>query len=330
MEYATLGETDVEVSRVGLGLWNISGGSDWSKTNEREAVETIHTGFDCGITLFDTAEAYGDGYSERVLGRALQSMERDEVVVASKVWSDNLGYEDLKSSCYESLDRLDTDYIDIYYLHYQNPEVPIEETMRAMNELQAEGKVRVAAVSNTGPHDLEATLDHGRVEANQLPYNLLWRAIEYDVAETTRTNNVDIVGYSPLAQGLLTGTFESIEEYPTGRMRTRHFSGDRPEARHGESGAEKLTFQTIDRIREICTAYGRDIVEVALAWPLHRPGVAAVLAGASSPEHIKQNAAAAEIRLSDSLLDDLEAATTELKEQLGANPDPWQSDSRYR
>ncbi|WP_248517969.1 aldo/keto reductase [Salinarchaeum laminariae] len=329
MQYETLGNTDVEVSRVGLGLWNISGGSDWEKTDEDDAIETIHTAYDAGVNFFDTAEAYGDGYSEEVLGEALDGMDRDDVVIASKVWVDNLAYDDLKAAFEASLDRLGTDYIDVYYLHYQNPEIPVSESMRAVRELQEEGSIRVPAVSNTGPADMEATLEAGRVEANQVPYNLLWRAIEHEVADASRENDVDLVAYSPLAQGLLTGEYESAEEYPTGRMRTRHFSGDRPEARHGEDGAEAETFETVERIRDICEEYDRDMVEVALAWPLHKSGVTSVLAGASSPEHVRANAEAAEVSLSDDLLADLDDATNDLKDALGPNPDPWQSDSRY-
>ena len=330
MEYTTLGQSDVNVSRVGLGLWNVSGGSDWERTDERQAVETIHAAYDGGVTFFDTAEAYGDGYSEAILGTALDGMDRDDVVVATKVRADNLAYDDLRAACEASLDRLGTDYVDVYYVHYQNPEIPVSETMRALRDLRDEGRIRVPAVSNTGPTDLDATLEHGRVEANQVPYSLLWRAIEYGVADASRAHNVDLVAYSPLAQGLLTGTYESVDEYPTGRMRTRHFSGERPEARHGEPGVEDLTFETVQRIRDVCAEHDRDMVEVALAWPLHQPGVTSVLAGASTPEHASANAAAADVSLSDDLLAALDRATADLKEALGPNPDPWQSASRYR
>ncbi|WP_336037201.1 aldo/keto reductase [Halobacterium yunchengense] len=330
MEYATLGHSDVDVSRVGLGLWNISGGSDWERTDERQAVETIHAAYDAGVDFFDTAEAYGDGYSESVLGTALEGMDREDVVVATKVWSDNLAYDDLRAACEASLDRLGTDYVDVYYVHYHNPEIPVSETMRALRDLQDEGRVRVPAVSNTGPVDLGETLEHGRVEANQVPYSLLWRAVEYEVADACRAEDVDLVAYSPLAQGLLTGEYASAEEYPTGRMRTRHFAGDRPEARHGEPGVEDLTFETVQRVRQVCAEYDRDMVEVALAWPLHQPGVASVLAGASTPEHARANAAAADVSLSEDLLADLDEATADLKAALGPNPDPWQSNSRYR
>jgi aryl-alcohol dehydrogenase-like predicted oxidoreductase len=330
MEYTTLGRSDLRVSRVGLGLWNISGGLNWERTDERQAIETIHAAYEQGVTLFDTAEAYGDGYSEEVLGQALTSMPRDDIVVATKVWQDNLAYDDLRAACSASLDRLGIDCIDLYYVHYHDPTVPLSETMRALRDLQEEGKIGVPAVCNTGPEDLAETLSYGRVEANQVPYSLLWRAIEYDVLEASKTNDVDVVGYSPLAQGLLTGQFDSPEEVPTKRQRTRHFSGDRPDARHGEAGAERETFETIDRIRKTCAAHDRDMTEVALAWPLHQPGVSCVLAGASRPEHAAANARAAETTLSDALLEELDRITAHLKETLGPNPDPWQSDSRYR
>jgi aryl-alcohol dehydrogenase-like predicted oxidoreductase len=327
MQYTTLGQSDLEVSRIALGLWNISGGSDWDKTARDQAVETIHTAVDEGINFLDTAEVYGDGYSEEVLGEALQSLDRDDVVVATKAYQNNLSYEDVKASCEASLDRLGTDYVDVYYVHYHDPDTPFEETARAFRELQEEGKIRYPAVSNTGVNDLEATLSELDVVANQLPLNLLWRAIEYEVADACRDAGVDVVAYSPLGMGLLTGKYSSIEEYPEGRMRTRHFSGDRPEARHGESGVEDLLFETLERVEAVCDEYDRDIVDVALAWTLHQEGVACAIAGASTPEHVRSNAAAVDVDLSDDILADLDEATAELKEALGPNPDPW--DHRY-
>lgn len=143
-------------------------------------------------------------------------------------------------------------------------------------------------------------------------------------------NDVDIVGYSPLAQGLLTGEYTSIDEYREGRMRTRHFSGERPHARHGESGVERETFDVIGEIADLCEEYDRDMVEVAIAWVLRQEGVASALVDASSPEHARANAGAVELDLSDDLVADLTRVTADLKEFLGPNPDPWQSDSRYR
>lgn len=236
----------------------------------------------------------------------------------------------MKAACRDSLDRLNTDYVDVYYVHYQNPEIPFAETGKALRELEEDGLIRVPAVSNTGPRNLSGTLDHVRVDGNQVPYSLLWRAIEYDVQATCIENDVDVVAYSPLAQGLLTGTYGSVEEYPTGRMRTRHFSGDRPHARHGEQGVERETFDAVNEIVDICAAYDQNVVDVAIAWVLRQDGVTSALVGASSEEHVRANAGAVDVELSEDLIADLESATSDLKTALGPNPDPWQSDSRYR
>ena len=330
MEYTTLGQTDVSVSRVGLGLWNISGDVNWDRVEEDRAVETIQTAVDSGINFLDTAEAYGDGYSEKVLGSALETIDRDDVVVATKAADGNLAYDDLKAACEGSLDRLGIDCIDVYYLHYANHDVPIEETARALRELKEEGKIRVPAVSNFGVADLDEILDSVRVEANQLPYNLLWRAIEYEVADACRANDVDIVTYSSLAQGMLAGKFGSPDEVPEGRARTRHFSSDRPEVRHDEAGAEAETFETIQQFENLCDEFDVSLTDAAIAWPLHQEGVASVLVGATRPEQAAANAEAASVSLSDEFLDRADEVTADLKEVLGSNPDPWQSDSRYR
>lgn len=311
------------MSRIALGLWNISGGSDWVRTDRNQAIETIHTAVDEGINFLDTAEVYGDGYSEEVLGEALESVNRDNVVVATKIYQNHLAYEDVKASCMESLERLGTDYVDVFYVHYQDPETPFEETARAFRELQNKGKIRCSAVCNTGVNDLKTTLSELDVVANQLPLNLLWRTIEYEVADACHDASVDIIAYSPLGMGLLTGKYSTIDEYPEGRMRTRHFSSDRPEARHGESGVEDLVFDTVQRVESICDEYNRDIVKVSLAWPLHQDGVGCAIAGASSPEHVRHNATAVDVDLSDDILADLDEATAELKQALGSNPDPW-------
>lgn len=330
MEYTTLGRTDVSVSRVGLGLWNVSGDVNWDRVEEDDAVETIQAAVDAGITFLDTAEAYGDGYSESVLGAALETLNRDDVVVATKAHQSNLAYDDLKAACEASLDRLGVDTIDVYYLHYPNPDVPVAETARALRELQEEGKIRVPAVSNHGVRDLNDVLEEVRVEANQLPYNLLWRAIEYEVKDACVENDVDAVCYSALAQGLLTGRFDSPDDVPAGRARTRHFSSEREHARHGEAGAEAETFAAIEEFEALCEEFDVPMVEAAIAWPLHREGVGSVLVGATSAEQARANAAAAERALPDEFVERAADVTAELKEALGPNPDPWQSESRYR
>lgn len=337
MNYKNLGSSDIEASEITLGTWNFSGGKTWGSQDEEEAIETIETAIDLGIDTFDAAEQYGDGYAEELLGRALSDYDRSEMVVTSKVSAGNLRPDDLRSSCADSLERLDTDYIDVYYVHWPNRDVSFEETLEALAELKEEGTIREVAISNFGERDLnelmetvESTSSDARPIVNQLPYNLLWRAIEYDIVPACEEHGLGITTYSSLMQGMLTGKFDSPEDVPEGRARTRHFSKDRPHARHSDEGAEELTFETIDRIREICDDAGVEMTQAALAWVLSKPTVDSVLVGARSPEQIRENAQASELSLSEDVLERLDEATRELKERLGSNPDMWQTDSRYR
>ncbi len=329
MKYRTLGRTELKVSVVGMGCWAIVGGSTWGEQDERDAIRAIETAVDEGVTLFDTAEAYGDGYSERLLGRALGD-KREDVVIATKVSPGNLAPADVRASCEASLERLGTDYIDLYQIHWPNPDIPIADTLGVMERLQEEGKVRVVGCSNFGPRDLSELLNNGRSEVNQLAYNLLWRGLEAELQGICIENEVSILPYSPIQQGLLTGKFTDPNEVPEGRARTRHFSGDRPQARHGEAGAEELTFKAINALRRIAREVGEPMVDVALGWLIAQPGVTSVLAGMRNTEQARENARAGESNLSADILEELNRATEPLKNHFGGSLDMWQSDSRLR
>ncbi len=329
MRYRRLGRSDLKVSAVSMGCWAIAGGSTWGPQDESEALGAIQGALDAGINFFDTAEGYGSGYSEELLGRALAG-RRDEGVIATKVSRAHLEPETVKESCEASLRRLKTDVIDLYIVHWPSREVPMEETWRTMEDLQKEGKVRVLGVSNFARGDLTELLEVGRPEANQLPYSLLWRAIEHEVVPVCVANDISITCYSPLAQGLLTGKFKTPDDVPVGRARTRLFSSDRPEARHGESGAEAETFAAIDRIRAVAGELGEPMGRVALAWLLAQPGVGSVIAGARSAAQARENAAAGDLTLSADVVKELSQATETLKEHFGTNPDMWESESRMR
>ena len=329
MEYRKLGRTEITVSTVAMGCWAITGDWVWGKQDEQESIATIRTALDVGINFFDTAEAYGDGYSESLLGKALAGI-RHEAVIASKVSPSNLSSDEVQNACERSLRRLNTDYIDLYQIHWPNWDIPISETMEALEKLCQQGKVRAIGVSNFGVDDLSDLLGVGRCEANQLPYSLLGRAIEYEISSRCIENDAGILCYSPLAQGLLTGKFASIDDVPETRARTRHFSKDRRLTRHDEDGCEAETFAAVENIRRICAEIGAPMAEVALAWLLHRPGVTSVLAGARNPNQIKQNVRAANLKLAPEIVNKLTQATDDLKQKLGPNPDLWESVSRYR
>jgi len=326
----TLGRTDLRVSPVSMGCWAIVGDSTWGAQDESLAVAAIRTAVDEGINFFDTAEMYGNGYSETLLARALEGRQK-EVVIATKVSPVHARTRaGLEQACEQSLRRLKTDCIDLYYLHWPCRDAPLEDVLQGFDDLRQAGKIRWFAVSNFGKNDFTELFEHGRCEVNQLPYNLLWRVIENEILPLCRAREVSVTCYSPLAQGLLTGKFQSPDDVPEGRARTRLFSSQRPQARHREPGSEQETFAALRTIARIAGEAGVSMVELALAWLLHQSGVASVIAGARTPEQVRQNARAMTTALSDDILARLSDATESLKEQFGNNPDMWQTDSRYR
>lgn len=329
MRYCRLGQTDISVSVVAMGCWALAGDQTWGPQVEADSKATIRAALDTGVNFFDTAEGYGDGASEIVLGRALAG-RRHEAVIATKVSRAHLSSDEVQQACEGSLRRLQTDYIDLYQIHWPSRTVPLDETMEALEKLREQGKVRAIGVCNFGLQDLSHLLTVGWAETNQLPYSLLWRAIEYEIRQKCVDEGIGILCYSPLAQGLLTGKFSSPDEVPEGRARTRYFSKDRPQTRHGEAGCEAEVFTAIEQIRRICDGIGRPMAAVALAWLLHQPGVTSVIAGARRPDQIRQTAQAADPELSPETLAALAEATEGVKRKMGPNPDLWQSESRLR
>ena len=329
MRYCKLGKTDLSVSVIAMGCWALAGDPTWGPQEAAESIAAVHAALDAGVNLFDTAEGYGGGESEAVLGRALVG-RRHQAVIATKVSRTNLAAEEIRLACEGSLRRLQTDYIDLYQIHWPSRTVPLEETVGALDRLRQQGNVRAIGVCNFGVTDLSELLEIGWVEANQLPYSLLWRAVEYDIRKTCVDEGIGILCYSALAQGLLTGKFSSPNEVPEGRARLRLFSTDRLQARHGEAGCEDEMFAAIERIRSICDEVHQPMANVALAWLLNQPGVTSVIAGARRPDQILQTAQAADLILSSETIGRLTEATEEVKRIIGPNPDMWQAESRFR
>ena len=331
-EKRRLGRSGLEVSTVTMGCWAIAGDSTWGTQDEADAIGAVRTALECGVNCFDTAEGYGSGVSEQLLQKALGN-RRHEAIICSKIFPQHTeSWQNMVASCENSLRNLGTDYIDLYYLHWPNRKTPIEEILMGFEELVKAGKIRHYGVSNFGVGDLKELLSHGRIEVNQLPYNLLWRAIEHEVLPLCREQEIGVACYSPLMHGLLTGKFKDGASVPDCRARTRQFSKAHSQIRHTESGQEELTFQVIDAIRGIAAEVGCPMAELSLAWLIHQPGVSTVIAGARSPEQMRANAKAMERCLSADILARLEAASAPLKAAFDTNPDMWQSgsDTRYR
>lgn len=277
-----LGKSGLRVSRVGLGCNNFGRRLDLERT--RAVVEAA---LKEGITFLDTAESYGDGNSERFLGEVLEG-RREEVVLATKFgWNaDRGGSRDyMRGAIVGSLERLRTDVIDLYYYHRPDGVTAVAETIGAMTELVDEGTVRAIGVSNFSVEQLDEAVETGPIAALQNRYNLLERDAD-DVLRRCQELGVSFIPYFPLASGLLTGKYRRGEEPPPGsRLESRR------EALSDEA------FDEVERLEAFAEARGHSLLELAIAGLAAQPAVASVIAGATSPDQVRQNAAAAEWEL---------------------------------
>jgi aryl-alcohol dehydrogenase-like predicted oxidoreductase len=304
---------------MGIGCWAYGGGDYWGPQAQSDVTAVADAALDAGINFFDTAEGYNEGRSEEALGIALKG-RRDEAVIGTKVSIPDPAA--VRERCEGSLHRLQTDYIDIYMIHWPHDEFAIDESMAELTRLQEDGLIRAIGVSNFGVEQLTALLDTGtELAVNQLCYNLLSRAIEPELLPLCRKHNVGILGYMPLLQGILTGQYKSAEEIPPVHSRFRHFRDDRPQASHGEEGAEEELFETLESIRKIAESENIPMSRLAIAWAMARPGITCMLVGTRNVGELAENLHAVAYSPSADVIERLDEITAPLLEKLGANPD---------
>jgi len=311
MEHREIGVSGIQASAVGLGTWAI-GGWQWGGTDGRNAIDAIHAAVDAGITLIDTAPAYGMGLSEEIVGKALAG-RRDKVILATKcglVWHTQqgnysfdqagkpvhrfLGADSIRYEVEQSLKRLRTDTIDLMQTHWQDPTTPISETMGALMDLKAEGKIRAIGVSNVSTEHLDAYRAAGQLDSDQEQYSMLDRDIEATLLPYTRQHNIAMLAYSPLALGLLTGKI--------GPERT--FEGDDQrigEPRFSVENRARVA-ALLDEFKPIADEYSLSIPQLVIAWTMAQPGVTHVLVGARNRAQAQENAAAGNTRLSSATI----------------------------
>ena len=301
-----------------MGTWQ-AGKDMWAGIDDAQSTQAIKAAYDAGITTFDTAEVYGSGHSERVVGNALYDV-RDRVVIATKVFSNHLQYNQVIGACHGSLKNLNTDYIDLYQIHWPPgsfgaKKVPLEETMRAMTDLKAQGKIRAIGVSNFSRSQLEEAATFGRVDSLQPPYSLFWRKVETDALPYCRKNNITVLAYSSMAQGLLTGKFGPDHTFAKGdhRFRNKLFQPENYRRVH----------KALEKLGPIAAANHITLGQLALAWIISQPGVCAI-AGARNSEQAVQNAAAANIRLSDTDLAAVDNIGRIVTDPLDDDPVMWE------
>ena len=290
----------------------------WTGIDDKETRKTLQAAFDAGITTFDTAEAYGNGHSERMVGKALSDVS-DQLVIATKVFSNHLKYDQVKTACHRSLKNLDTDYIDLYQIHwppgsFSHPKTPLEETMKALNELKSQGKIRAIGVSNFNREQMQEVAQYGEIVSLQPPYSLFWRHMEKEAAPYVSEKNMTVMAYSPMAQGILTGKFSKDHQFEKGdhRSANRLFQPD-----HYSRAQAAL-----DQLRPLAEQYGVTLGQLALAWVIAQPNTCAI-AGDCVPRQAVENAAAGQIRLSEETLTTMEKIGRSVTDHLDNDPVLW-------
>jgi myo-inositol catabolism protein IolS len=317
MQFRVLGKTELKISSVIMGTWQ-AGKEMWTGIDDKQTTAAIRSAFDAGITTFDTAEAYGKGHSERVLGQALAEV-REQVVLATKVFANHLKFDQVMEACHRSLKNLQTDWIDLYQIHWPagafgSRLVPVEETMAAMNKLKEQGKIRAIGVSNFSRVQLEEAAQYGQIDSLQPPYSLFWRLVEKDAMPYCVENHISILAYSSMAQGLLTGKFGPDHEFDKGdhRAKNRLFQTDN----------YKRVQQALDSLRPISEALGVSLSQLALAWVISHPGTCAI-AGARSSVQAAANARAGDLVLSQADMTRLDEIGRVVTDHLDDNPVMW-------
>ncbi|MEQ1944639.1 aldo/keto reductase [Mesorhizobium sp. VNQ89] len=314
-----IGSSDVHASAIGLGTWAI-GGWMWGGTDEAKSIAAIQASIDEGVSLIDTAPAYGQGVAEEIVGKAIKG-RRDKVVLATKCGLVRhttrgrhffdydgrpvhryLGADSIVHEIEQSLKRLGTDTIDHYITHWQDPTTPIAETMEALSKLKAQGKIRSIGASNLSVQDLETYVSVGGLDAIQEEYSMVKRDIEKTLLPVARRNGVSTLSYSSLALGLLSGKI-GVD---------RVFSGDdqrKDNPRFSKANREKVV-RLMDDIAPLADAHGATPAQLVIAWTIQQPGITFALCGARNPEQARENAGAGRIRLSKAETETISEAAT--------------------
>ncbi|HEY3943609.1 MAG TPA: aldo/keto reductase family protein [Solirubrobacteraceae bacterium] len=304
MRYRKLGSSDLEVSAISLGSWlTFAGGVGFEQT--RACTEAA---LDVGINFFDTANVYGRGAAESAWGEILSGRARDSYVLATKVWgqmSDDpqdrgLSAPQIAKQIDASLERLRTDYVDLYQTHRFDPDVPIEETIEALQQVVASGKARFLGFSEWTPTQIQAAIDIAGPDlfvSSQPQYSMLWRAPEVEVFPLCAANGISQIVWSPLAQGLLTGKYRPGQAPPADSRAASSAMG----TFMGPLLSDAV-LEAVDRLRPVADQASLSMTEMALAWVLRRPELASAIVGASRPEQVHANAKASDIELTPDTL----------------------------
>jgi aryl-alcohol dehydrogenase-like predicted oxidoreductase len=325
MEYRPFGKTGLEVSAIGFGCWELGGG--YGHFDEGEVIAAIHKAMDLGINCFDTAEGYGMGKSEALLARGLEDRRKD-VILVTKV---GIGYRDsgrekgrdsrrerIMESVENSLRFLNTDYLDVYLIHWPDRNVPFDEPMRALDDLVQQGKVRFVGVSNFKAEEIDTCMQTRRVDVGQYGYHMFDRRRETDVFPYCEENGVGMMGYGSLAHGLLAGAFDEKTTFVETDWRSKGGLFNMP--LFTEENFPR-NIKVVEELKQVAQERGKEIYHLALRWVLSNPVISTALVGARKPEEVELNMGALELTLSD---DDLQAMDAVFEKYgVDTQPDIW-------
>ncbi|MCL4344073.1 MAG: aldo/keto reductase [Nitrososphaerota archaeon] len=301
MENISLGKSKIKVSRIGIGTWQASFREWGSDVNDDSIIQAVNRSFDLGVNFIDTAEIYGNGHSEIVVGKAIKNIDREKLVVATKVHGAHLRHDELIKSAELSMKRLGVKYIDLYQVHWPDPweQISLRETMKAMEELYLDGKIMAIGVSNFAVRDLEESLNYlsrASIVSNQVRYNMLQREIEEEVMPFCKKNGITIIAWSPLAQGALTAKY-NVKNLPNDRIR----SGNELFKKNNIRQMANL----LKTLEKIAKSRGKTLSQIALNWLLSHDQVVPI-PGAKTPQQAEANAGAAGWRLTPEELSAIE------------------------
>jgi len=312
MQTRQLGNTDMHLTPLGLGTWAIGGGNwvgGWGSQDDDESIATIHKALDMGINWIDTAAAYGLGHSEEMVARALKGHANKPYVFTkcSTVWnekrevSNTLKADSLRKEVENSLRRLQTDVIDLYQIHWPNPDSEVEEGWSTLNEFKKEGKVRYIGVSNFSVDQMRRAQKIAPISSLQPPYSLIKRDVEKDILPFCQEHNIGVIVYSPMQSGLLTGAIDAefVKMLPEDDWRRTNPEFNEPRL--------SRNLKLVDLLREIGKPHDVSPGEVAIAWTLRQPAVTAAIVGGRHPYQVERNMGAADFRLDQKEIDQIDA-----------------------
>ena len=324
MEYRAFGRTGMDVSAIGFGCWEIGGG--YGHFDESDVFKAVQRALDLGINLFDTAEGYGFGQSEEILGKALGT-RRDEAIVVTKFgilkdddgnWYRDSSRESALAAIDRSLKALGTDYVDVYLIHWPDKDVPLEESMGALEEIVQAGKARFVGVSNFRPDQIETCMETRRVDITQYGYHMFDRRLEREVFPTIAEHGIGLMTYGSLAHGLLTGTFTADTTFDESDWRSNGIAFNIPLFTE-EVFARNVA--AVNDLKPIAARHGKTMAQLALRWALRNPVVSVALIGFRRPEEVEENVAGLDLTLDQETLDEIEAVFA--KHGVDTAPAAW-------